>query len=145
MSFIAQLFPERRADPQQMLANELVRQTNDIMAELIRERHRKDLKQWQGAERMGTTREAVAQLERQDANPTLSSIRRYALAVEARIQVRVTDARPWQRVQHALAHDEALTPSHWTGGDSGREADWKKQVAATRPRRTSRSREAVPA
>ena len=94
MSFISHLFPERRADPQQMLATELVRQTNDIMADLIRERHRKDLKQWQVAERMGTSREAVAQLERQDANPTLSSIRRYALAVEARLQIRVTDAAP---------------------------------------------------
>ncbi|MCC0765963.1 helix-turn-helix transcriptional regulator [Micrococcus luteus] len=128
MSFTAQLFPERAADPQQMLANELVRQTNDIMADLVRERHRKDLKQWQVAERMGTTREAVAQLERQDTNPTLSTIRRYALAVGARIQVRVTDAESWLRVQRALTRDDADSPTRWSRAQPVGGRDWKRRV-----------------
>jgi transcriptional regulator with XRE-family HTH domain len=41
---------------------------------------------------MGVTQPSVAAFEREDSNPTLSTIRRYALAVGARISYQVLDA-----------------------------------------------------
>lgn len=51
----------------------------------LREHH--NLTQAQVAERMGVSQSAVARLERYDSNPTMSTIRRYALAVEARLSL----------------------------------------------------------
>ena len=40
---------------------------------------------------MGISQPSVAAFERYDSNPTLATIRRYALAVEARLQTKVVD------------------------------------------------------
>ncbi len=48
----------------------------------LRKKHH--LTQADVAERMGVSQPTVAEFERYDANPTLSAIRRYALAVGAR-------------------------------------------------------------
>lgn len=45
------------------------------------------------AERMGVSQSVVARLERYDSNPTLSTLRRYALAVEARLDFTATSDR----------------------------------------------------
>lgn len=56
-----------------------------------------NLTQLQVAERMGRTQSFVSQLERYDANPTLSTIRQYALAVGARLNIEVIDDLPSPR------------------------------------------------
>ena len=45
------------------------------------------------AERMGVSQSVIARLERYDSNPTLSTLRRYALAVEARLDFTATSDR----------------------------------------------------
>lgn len=43
---------------------------------------------------MGVTQPTVSELERYDANPTLQTLRRYAMAVEVLIETKVHDDRP---------------------------------------------------
>ena len=65
---------------------------DQFISELIKMRKEKGLSQEQVGERMGISQPAVAIFERYDANPTLSSIRRYALAVGASLETSVTDS-----------------------------------------------------
>ena len=89
----------------------------------LRKKHR--LSQAVVAERMGVSQPTVAGFERYDANPTLSTIRRYALAVGARLRTVVVDdcidertveavagAAPF--VQAAAPPSSLLTVESWT-------------------------------
>ena len=62
-----------------------------MMRNLVQMRHKHNLKQSVVAERMGVTQLSVSQFERYDANPTLDTVRRYAMAVGARVSTRVID------------------------------------------------------
>lgn len=64
-------------------AKDLVREQRDFLEDLVGVRKAAGLSQQQVAERMGVSQSAVSLFEHYDANPTLSSIRRYALAVGA--------------------------------------------------------------
>jgi transcriptional regulator with XRE-family HTH domain len=75
---------DRRADA---LVDGHVRLLRDLVA--MRTAH--GLTQAEVAERMGVSQPTVAAFERYDANPTLSTLRRYALAVEARMETAVID------------------------------------------------------
>lgn len=79
--------------------------------------HQKDI-----AERMGISASAVSQFEHYDSNPTLSTVRRYALAVGARLEIRVIDdthlSRTTPQTEVAFA---ALDVSHTTA-----DIDWKQ-------------------
>ncbi|SEE18864.1 Helix-turn-helix [Arthrobacter alpinus] len=70
----------------------LVASHEQLMRDLIEMRHLHDLTQEVIADRMGVSQPTVAAFERYDSNPTLSTIRRYALAVHARIENKVEDA-----------------------------------------------------
>lgn len=72
-------------------ARALAKAERDLLSELVALRKQHDLTQSAVAQRMGVSQAAVSQVERYDANPTLSTIRRYALAVGARIEHRVID------------------------------------------------------
>ena len=72
-------------------ADALVQGHRKLLADLISYRDEHGLTQAAVAERMGVSQPAVAAFERYDANPTLSTIRRYALAVGVRISERVVD------------------------------------------------------
>lgn len=63
----------------------------DLMRDLIRLRKLHELSQETVAERMSVSQPTVAAFERYDSNPTLATIRRYAVAVGARIQNSVID------------------------------------------------------
>lgn len=65
----------------------------EMMESLVDLREQHGLSQADIAGRMGVSQSAVAQFERYDSNPTLASIRRYALAVEARLDLKVTSDR----------------------------------------------------
>lgn len=75
-----------------MLADTLVESHVELMRALVSMRKRHSLTQEQVAERMSVSQPTVAAFERYDANPTLSTVRRYALAVGASIAHDVVDA-----------------------------------------------------
>jgi transcriptional regulator with XRE-family HTH domain len=72
-----------RNDPAQRLATELVEQDQDLIRNLVRERHQKGLRQEDVAERLGVAQSTVAAFERTGNDPRLSTIRRYAQAIGA--------------------------------------------------------------
>ncbi|GAA0422523.1 helix-turn-helix domain-containing protein [Leifsonia naganoensis] len=73
------------------IADSLVDSHDKLMEDLVAMRKRHALTQGTVAERMGVSQPTVAAFERYDANPTLSTLRRYALAVGATIEHRVID------------------------------------------------------
>jgi len=75
----------------QSRAEALVDSHDDLMTRLVEQRKLHELTQAEVAERMGVSQPTVAAFERYDANPTLSTIRRYALAVGASIEHTVKD------------------------------------------------------
>lgn len=75
---------ERRADA-------LIEDHEALRAALVALRTKHGLSQVVVAERMGVSQPTVAGFERYDANPTLSTLRRYALAVGARFRTTVID------------------------------------------------------
>jgi transcriptional regulator with XRE-family HTH domain len=72
-------------------AESLVEGHVEMMRALISLRNHHHLTQEAVAERMGVTQPTVAAFERYDSNPTLATIRRYALAVDARLVTKVID------------------------------------------------------
>ena len=75
---------ERRAD---LLVDAKDRLLEDLVS--LRKEHK--LSQQTVAERMGVSQPTVAAFERYDANPTVSSIIRYAMAVDALLDIKVVD------------------------------------------------------
>jgi transcriptional regulator with XRE-family HTH domain len=76
----------------ELRASELVQRDSEFLDALINLRKSGGISQETVADRMGITQPAVAAFEREDSNPTLSSIRRYALAVGAKVNYEVSSA-----------------------------------------------------
>ncbi|MBF4591259.1 helix-turn-helix domain-containing protein [Curtobacterium sp. VKM Ac-1395] len=72
-------------------AEALVEDHERLLRDLVKHRKGHDLSQEVVAERMGVTQPTVAAFERYDANPTLATLRRYALAVGVRLHTDVDD------------------------------------------------------
>lgn len=72
-------------------ADQLVESHFELMSSLVALRIKKGLSQEFVGERMGISQPGVAAFEASDSNPTLSSIRRYAHAIGARITHQVID------------------------------------------------------
>jgi len=72
-------------------AEQLVASHFELMQSLITLRKKKGLSQEIVGERMGISQPGVAAFEAMDSNPTLSSVRRYAHAIGARITHHVID------------------------------------------------------
>ncbi|UQN30638.1 helix-turn-helix domain-containing protein [Brachybacterium kimchii] len=72
-------------------AERLVDDREQLMETLIAIRKEHKLTQKDVAERMGVTQPTVAAFEHYDSNPTLSTIHRYAMAVEAMLRTIVVD------------------------------------------------------
>ncbi len=62
-----------------------------MVDELINIRKKHKLSQAEVATRMGVTQPTVSEFESDDSNPTLGTIRRYAMAVGARLRTEVID------------------------------------------------------
>lgn len=65
-----------------------------LLGELIALRRDRRMTEQAVAERMGVSEQDVVEFERYDSNPTLDLVRRYALAVGARLETRVIDGSP---------------------------------------------------
>lgn len=72
-------------------ADLLVDARDRLLEGLVSLRKEHNLSQQTVAERMGVSQPTVAAFERYDANPTVSSIIRYAMAVDALLDVKVVD------------------------------------------------------
>ena len=77
-------------DPVQQRASELVESDRQLLRNLVAHRRDQGLSQEEVGRRMGVTQPAVAAFERPDADPKLSTVRRYALAVGAMVRHLVT-------------------------------------------------------
>lgn len=86
-------------------ATALVQSHRVLMQKLVGMRAKHHLTQADVAERMGVSQPTVAAFERYDSNPTLSTIRRYALAVEACLEEDVVDDCASMRRLEAIATD----------------------------------------
>ena len=75
--------------PRQALAAELARQTYRMMFGLVELRGQRGLSQADVAELLGVTQQAVSKFEQMDADPKLSTVRKYALAVGAQFSIAV--------------------------------------------------------
>ena len=84
MTSVSDLSLERRADL-------LVDARDRLLEDLVSLRREHKLSQQTVAERMGVSQPTVAAFERYDANPTVSSIIRYAMAVDALLDIKVVD------------------------------------------------------
>lgn len=73
------------SDPLEVRAEFLVEQDDRLIESLIAIRKSNGLSQKQVADRLGLAQATVASFERADNDPKLSTIRRYAMAVEALI------------------------------------------------------------
>lgn len=81
----------------------------EFMQQLIEIRKNHGLTQEEVAQRMGISQPSVASMERYDSNPTLATIRRYALAVGAAIQSTAVDACVAEEVWHPLSKETIRT------------------------------------
>lgn len=89
-------------------AKVLAREDRQMRSELVRIRRQNSLTQRDVADALGITPQAIQKLERYDADPKLSTLRRYANAVGALVEHRVTpdlgqslalaSASPWESV-----------------------------------------------
>ena len=85
----------------------LVDARDRLLEDLVSLRKEHKLSQQTVAERMGVSQPTVAAFERYDANPTVSSIIRYAMAVDALLDIKVVDdcgegvPGAWQMSQRA--------------------------------------------
>lgn len=84
MTSVSDEILERRADL-------LVDAKDRLLEDLVSLRKEHNLSQQTVAERMGVSQPTVAAFERYDANPTVSSIIRYAMAVNALLDIKVVD------------------------------------------------------
>lgn len=77
------------ASKSRLRARHLASQDRELRFELIRIREKSGLTQRDVAERIGVTPQAISKFERIDADPRLSTIRRYAHAIEALVSHKV--------------------------------------------------------
>lgn len=85
------LGPSESATSIEDRATSLATTLDKLMDDLVSLRDAHGLSQMVLANRMGVSQSAVSQFEHEDSNPTLSTIRRYALAVGARLRIEVVD------------------------------------------------------
>lgn len=106
-------------------ARALAAAEESLMDQLVALRKAHKLSQADVAERLGISQPAVAAFERYDSNPTLSTLRRYALAIEARLSFEVID-------DHVLPASTPHARSNWvaetrTIRNASTSGAWKSQ------------------
>lgn len=101
------------ADPEVRLAVDLAREDRLLLRKLKSLRRLSGLTQREVASRLGITQPAVAEFERHDSDPKLSTIRRYAQVIGASITHSV--APRWHVVPVAV---EVATNAHVTPVDN---------------------------
>lgn len=70
------------------------RRRQEMLADLVAERHAAGLSQAEVADRMGTSQPAVARVEAGAVDVRLSTLQRYAAAVGRQLEVRLAKRQP---------------------------------------------------
>jgi transcriptional regulator with XRE-family HTH domain len=83
MSKLSELLFSDRLTPAQRRAKELAKADYRLLIGLVKVRKERGMTQQDVADKLGVSQPTVADFERQDADPKLSTIRRYAHAVGA--------------------------------------------------------------
>lgn len=99
MSFLKNILDSARTSADHQRAKILARNDYKLRRDLVQARRDAGLSQPDVAERMGISQQAVSKLERYDSDPKLSTLRRYAHAVEAVVEHKViskSDQVLWQ-------------------------------------------------
>ena len=86
---VRQMIGQEPPSERQAHAMRLAAQDYEVIAALVGKRIALGLSQTDVAEMLGVTQQAISKFEQMDSDPRLSTIRRYALAVEAEIEHRV--------------------------------------------------------
>lgn len=114
--------PEESIEVLDARADSLVDHDTELLRSLAALRKKHGLTQAQVAERMMVSQPAVASFERYDANPTLATIRRYAMAVGARLRTEVIDdcepervSEDWGRAVSTTTFEQLFTQPTVTG------------------------------
>lgn len=84
---VTESFAEWRKDPEYVKEYEALEEEFALAEALIEARAKNNMTQDQVAERMGTSRTAIARLEGANGNPSLSTLRRFAEATGTRLRV----------------------------------------------------------
>jgi transcriptional regulator with XRE-family HTH domain len=90
MSFLKNILDSARESADHQRARILAKNDYKLRRDLVQARRDAGLTQPEVAERMGISQQAVSKLERYDSDPKLSTLRRYAHAVEAVVDHKVT-------------------------------------------------------
>ena len=85
---VTESFADWRKDPEYVEEYEALEEEFALAEALIEARAKNNMTQDQVAERMGTSRTAIARLEGANGNPSLSTLRRFAEATGTRLRVR---------------------------------------------------------
>lgn len=107
-------------------AKEILKEQRAFRESLVNVRRMRGLSQARVAEILGQSQSSIAQFERYDSNPTLGSIRRYALAVGASVSM----TAEMRRSTYAAPGHAASKPMKVVKATSGRQLG---QVAWERP------------
>ena len=83
MSITQEFSRNSRLARKQKLATELADQDYELIATLVSLREKSGLSQTEVAEMLGVSQQAVSKFEQMEADPRLSTIRRYAIAIDA--------------------------------------------------------------
>lgn len=83
MTNVGQLLGLDRNDPDQARASHLVRADREFLRRLVKIREDSGLTQKDVADRLGIQQPSVAAFERYDNDPKMSTVRKYAHAIEA--------------------------------------------------------------
>ena len=100
-------------------AKAMLRSQAELREMLIRIRIENELTQLAVADSMGVSPDVIDQFESYDANPTLGTIRRYALAVGAVVKFSAYNPESHLEVGEPYG-DRSLRTPPWQGADSGK-------------------------
>ena len=108
--------------PTERRARILAGNDGDLLASLIAVRKTNGLTQQDLADRMGVTQATVAYFERYDSDPKLSTIRRYAHAVEAlvdhTVEADITSASNGKSDRRVVVSNRTSSINPWHFSDS---------------------------
>ncbi|MBD8101305.1 helix-turn-helix domain-containing protein [Plantibacter sp. CFBP 8775] len=90
MAFLAQILDAARSSIHHQRSRLLAKNDFKYLRDLVSARRAAGLSQEDVAERMGVSQQAISKIERYDSDPKLSTLRRYAHAVEAVVEHQVS-------------------------------------------------------
>lgn len=124
-------------------AKSLTAAQRQLMDQLVDLREKHGLSQAEVARRMGVHQSSVARFEAYDSNPTFSTLRRYALAIEARLRLEAFTDNGSDYAPSESTAAGSQTPQHiylvtdFSMGSASNLNGWKFEPAHADSARTS--------